>query len=93
MSDGDEIFTEIDSELIGFMLKHERLVLIDMVKSSWLPAHVMRMVFDQARDEGGLLRHLSRISLSHPDAQVRAMATEELLAFIPLDELGRHLWA
>lgn len=93
IDDNAEIIVDIGPETIEHMLKYERLALIDMVKESWFPAHVMRMVFDLSRPHGGLLKHLSRISLSHPDPVVRAMATEEILAFIPPEELRRHLWA
>jgi hypothetical protein len=83
---------ELDTEMIEFLFKNKREDLISMVRKSCLPLDVMRLVFDVVRPEGGLVIHIARLSMSHPDAEVRAMATVELCAFTPVAALGRFLW-
>ena len=88
----DDIVIELDDDVLDFMWKCQRDELIDMVRHSWLPPRVMRSLFDLVRPEGGMLIHLARLSMSHPNAEVRAMATVELCAFVPVDRISRFLW-
>jgi hypothetical protein len=87
-----EIVIRIDAEVIAFMYRHQRTELLDMVRSSWLPPESMRALFDVCRPDGGMVIHVARLALSHPNAEVRAMAAVELCAFMPVTNLGRHLW-
>lgn len=87
-----DIVVDLDDDVLAFMWKFQRDELVDMVRQSWLPPHVMRSLFDLVRPEGGVLIHLARLSMSHPNAEVRAMAVVELCAFVPVEGLNRFLW-
>jgi hypothetical protein len=86
------VVTDISAETVDFMLKHERSAFLHMIQNSWLPARVMRLVFEATRVEAGLHKTVARLSASHPDSEVRALAAVELLAFVPVTDLGKYLW-
>jgi len=92
VSEGPTLAARLDGETIEFMYRHQRTALIDMIRDSWLPPHVMKMVFETCRADGGMIIHISRLCMSHPNAEVRAIAAVELCAFYPIAQLNRYLW-
>jgi len=88
----NDICIEIDTEVLEFMYKFQRTALLDMVRHAWLSPAVLKDLFEVARADGGMLLYITKLCLSNPNAEVRAAATAEILAFVPVEQLGRHLW-
>jgi hypothetical protein len=83
----------LSQDTISYMAKYQRSDLLEMVKSSWFPPHVMQYVFDVFRPETGVFLHVAKLCMSHPDPEVRAMATAEILPLTGVSRLDRLLWS
>jgi hypothetical protein len=83
----------LDPETVEIMYRTECTALLDMINHGWLSASVMQTVFDVARQNRSFMLCAAKMCMSHPQADVRAVAASELLAFVDVDELSKsYLW-